>query len=72
MKIEYTEPTVVDRIEEAIAQAKKENKQIDCIRLSAPELAEFCEIGGQAFSKGCRYTYKDYSVAYDLDPVDEL
>ena len=62
MKIEYLEPTIFNRIDEAIAQA---TKPIKAIRLSAPELAEFCELKGMAFSKECEYTYKQYRVAYD-------
>ena len=62
MKIEYKKPNIIDRIDEAIAQAKL---PIECIRLSAPELSEFCEAKGMAFSKECEYTYKEYRVAYD-------
>lgn len=67
MKIEYAEPTVVDRIEEAIEQAKAVGQRIKTIRLTAPELEEFCDIGEKAFNKQCVYTYKDYRVAYDWD-----
>jgi hypothetical protein len=65
MKIEYKSPSIIDRIEEAIEQSKKDNKRIECIRLSAPELFEFCEVSGYAFTKESGYTYKHYKVAYD-------
>ena len=65
MKIEYSEPTVVDRIEEAIEQARAEGQRIKTIRLTAPELEEFCDIGGKAFNKQCVYTYKDLRVEFD-------
>lgn len=65
MKIEYAEPTMQARIDQAIAQARTEGRDIECIRLSAPELSRFCDEGGLAFDKNCTYTYKHYRIAYD-------
>lgn len=65
MKIDYREPTVIDRIDQAIAQAVENEQTIDCIRLSATELDEFCHLEGKAFSKECGYYYKGFKVAYD-------
>ncbi len=68
MKIDYKEPTVIDRIDQAIARALENQQTIDTIRLSATELEEFCQAEGKAFSKECGYRYKGFRVAYDWGP----
>lgn len=65
MKINYKEPTIIDKLEEAIQQARSDNKTIETIELNDAELKEFCEIGGYAFSKQCGYTYKHLRLKYD-------
>ena len=65
MKIDYKEPTVIDRIDQAIARAVENQQAIDTIRLSATELDEFCHLEGKALSKECGYRYKGFRVAYD-------
>ena len=65
MKIVYKEPSIIDKINDAISHAKYNNKEIDCIELSATELSEYCELSGYAFSKNCGYTYKHYRIKYD-------
>ena len=65
MKIDYKEPTVIDRIDQAIARAVENQQTIDTIRLTAQELEEFCQAEGKAFSKEYGYRYKGFRVAYD-------
>lgn len=65
MKIEYREPDIVTRIDQAIAQAQLDEQSIDCIRLSRAELEEFCHLQGRAFSKESAYYYQGFRVAYD-------
>ena len=65
MRVEYAEPTVIDRIEEAIAQARVTDQRIGSIRLTEAELEEFCELSDRAVNKNCVYTYKHVRVAYD-------
>ena len=65
MKIDYKDPDVVTRIDQAIAQALLDEQSIDCIRLSRAELEEFCHLQGRAFSKESSYRYKGFRVAYD-------
>lgn len=65
MKIDYKEPTVITRIDQAITQALQNEVAIDCIRLSARELDEFCFLQEKAFSKECNYYYRGFKVAYD-------
>lgn len=65
MRIEYAEPTVVDRIEAAIAQARLEDQRIKCIRLTRDELEEFCQVSGMIFNITSAYTYKHHRVAWD-------
>ena len=65
MKIDYRELTVIDRIDQAIDQALENEQAIDCIRLTAQELEEFCHLEGQAYSRESGYRYKGFRVAYD-------
>jgi len=65
MKIDYRELTVVDRIDQALAQALENEQAIDSIRLSARELEEFCHLQGRAFSKESGYRYRGFRVVYD-------
>jgi hypothetical protein len=65
VKIDYKEPTVIDRIDQAIAQALENEQAIDTIRLSATELEEFCQAEGKAFGKEYGYRYRGFRVAYD-------
>ena len=65
MKIHYKEPTVIDRIDQAIARALENQQAIDTIRLTAQELQEFCQAEGRAFGKEYFYHYKGFRVAYD-------
>ena len=64
MKVVYREPTIIDKINDVISHAKYNDKDIDCIELTEPELLEFCSYAGTAFSKGCGYTYKHYKIRY--------
>jgi len=65
MKIEYKELTVIDRIDQALAQALENEQAIDLIRLTAAELEEFCHLQGRAFSRESGYRYRGFRVAYD-------
>ena len=65
MKIKYQEPTIVDRLEAAIEQARAEGRRIERFELTEPELTEFCQLGNLAYSKGCGYTYKHLKISYD-------
>lgn len=65
VKVLYQEPTVLDRIDEAIAQAQVIDQRIKSIRLTEPELDEFCELNDKAFNKNCVYTYKNVRVEFD-------
>lgn len=65
MKIDYRELTVIDRIDQAIDQALENEQAIDCIRLTAPELDEFCHLQGRAFSRESGYRYRGFKIAYD-------
>jgi hypothetical protein len=65
MKIDYKDPDVVTRIDQAIAQALLDEQAIDCIRLSQQELEEFCQLQGRAFGKEYSYCYRGFRVAYD-------
>jgi hypothetical protein len=65
VKIHYKEPTVKERIDQAIARALENQQTIDTIRLTAQELEEFCQLEGRAFSKEYGYRYRGFKVAYD-------
>lgn len=65
MKIDYKDPDIVTRIDQAIAQALLDEQAIDCIRLSQAELEEFCHLQGNAFGKEYGYRYRGFKVAYD-------
>jgi len=65
MKIDYRELTVVDRIDQALAQALENEQAIDLIRLSDAELEEFCHLQGRAFSRESGYRYRGFKIAYD-------
>jgi phosphoribulokinase len=69
MRIEYKNPNIIDRLDEAIEQAKKEGKRISNFRLSASELMDFCNTTGMAYSKQAHYTYKHYTIAYDWSGI---
>ena len=65
MKIEYKESDIVDRLDEVIGLAEHNGQRIDTIRLTEPELREFCELHGLAFSKVCGYSFAGVRIAYD-------
>lgn len=65
MRVEYKPPSIIDKLDAAIEEARAEGRRIDNIRLSTAELAEFCDINGVVHSKRCHYTYKHIIIAYD-------
>ena len=65
MKIQYKEPTIIDKLDEALDLAREQNRPIEKIELNKAELEEFCELGGFAYSEMCGYTYKHVRLSYD-------